>query len=310
MEDVDPSKLNLETIRAQAISLGWQDCGITTPYLPERDRLRYLEWLREGKQGNLQYMENVLRENPTDWFPGAKSIIMFLSYYKQKKVSFEQPVVASYARGRDYHNVHRKRLKKMVQWLEETSQQQDIARPFSDSSPILEKVFAVQSGLGWIGKNTLLIHRKYGTFTLLSGIITRLALPTHPPVQELNRCGTCERCLEACPTQALTPFSLDARRCISYHLIESKNAIPEFVQKNNPGYVFGCDLCQDACPHNWNKPESNSLEFSPSQGIGAQVSKERFQTIKRTPERLFGTPLQRRKVAGLERTLDSLEAFK
>ena len=129
------------------------------------------------------YMEQQLRCFPEELLPGSKRVILFISSYKQEKRPFSEygGLIASYARGRDYHQVHRRRLKKMIRWLEEVSQQKDIAKGFSDSVPILEKALAVQAGLGWFGKNTLLIHRKYGTFTLLSGILTTLEFPITSP---------------------------------------------------------------------------------------------------------------------------------
>ena len=217
---------------------------------------------------------------------------------------------ASYARGRDYHHLHRKRLKALISWMEQQVGRQGIAKPFSDSAPVLEKALAVQAGLGWFGKNTLLIHRRFGTFILLSGIMTSLSFSYSTQALRLARCGTCQRCLEACPTQALvSPYLLDARRCLSYHLIESKAPIPEWVQARNPGYIFGCDICQDACPHNWKKPLSETVEFS-TNGVGAYLTEEGLQAIEEDPTLLHGTPLQRRGSAGLRRTWESLHNIK
>ncbi|MEC7839139.1 MAG: tRNA epoxyqueuosine(34) reductase QueG [Chlamydiota bacterium] len=296
--------ITLAEIREKALNLGWDDVGITDAIIPEEDIKAYREWLSENYHGNLGYMENELRCSPQQLLPDAKSAIIFLSYYKQEKQEFTDSagVIASYARGRDYHNVHRRRLKKFIRWLEEKSGQTDIAKGFSDSTPVLEKALAVQAGLGWFGKNTLLIHRKYGTFTLLAGVFTSLKLPvTTTKNLRLPKCGSCTRCLDACPTKAITaPYKLDARKCLSYHLIESKKEIPEKIRNENPGYVFGCDICQDACPHNLRKPLSLSPDFSPEKGIGSYIDENKLSNILKNPESLFGTPLNRRGQEGLD----------
>ena len=256
-------------------------------------------------------MENQLRCDPQSLFPHAKTAIIFVTYYKQEKIPFinGQGVVASYARGRDYHKVHRKRLKKMICWLEETSGQKEIAKGFSDSTPVLEKALACQAGLGWFGKNTLLIHRKYGTFILLSGILTSLEFDFIQSKNErLNRCGVCTRCIDSCPTQAIvSPFQLDAAKCLSYQLIESKKPLPSEMTMANPGYIFGCDICQDVCPHNDRKPLSLLPEFQASVGIGNKIDETTISEIEKHPEKLHGTPLQRRGVNGLRHSFDQLK---
>jgi epoxyqueuosine reductase len=298
-----------EEIRVKALSLGWDDVGITRAEIPKEDIEAYQEWLAKGYQANLSYMENQVRCHPQELLPGAKSAILFVSYYKQEKLPFKEGagLVASYARGRDYHHVHRKRLKKFIQWMEEKTGQTHIAKGFSDSSPVLEKALAVQAGLAWFGKNTLLIHRRFGTFFLLSGLFTTLEL-VHPPLSmRLPRCGSCTRCLDACPTQALvSPYRLDAAKCLSYHLIESKQEIPLQIQKKNPGYVFGCDICQDVCPHNVRPQPSSTPEFDASQGMGNYLQLSDFDALEKAPETLFGTPLQRKGIAGLKKNLETL----
>jgi len=301
--------ISFEAIKEQALKLGWDDVGITVAKIPPEDMAAYRDWLSEEKHGDLAYMENQIRCYPEELLPGAKTAIIFVSYYKQEKQPFRkgEGVVASYARGRDYHHVHRKRLKKFIHWLEETSGQQGIAKGFSDSTPVLEKALAVQAGLGWFGKNTLLIHRKFGTFTLLSGLFTTLELPYSLLNMRLPLCGVCTKCIDACPTQAITsPYKLDAARCLSYHLIESKKEIPEEIQQLNPGYIFGCDICQDVCPHNARKEASKTADFAPEQGMGAILDMLKLEKLEEQPELLFGTPLQRRKVEGLKYTATTL----
>lgn len=297
-------------IKAKALQLGWDDVGITEAIIPKEDIQAYKTWLSQGKQAELAYMEKEIRCYPEQYFPGAKTAILFVTHYKQPKQEFksDKGLIASYARGRDYHHLHRKRIKKFIQWLEEYCKQTDIAKGFSDSSPVLEKALAVQAGLGWFGKNTLLIHRRFGTFTLLSGVFTTLEIKSLHTGMRLPRCGSCNRCLDACPTQAITsPYQLDASKCLSYHLIESKKEIPEEIQKKNPGYIFGCDICQDVCPHNIRSPLSNQEDFSAEKGQGDYLSFSDLKILQENPEQLFSTPLQRRGVKGLKYSASTLK---
>lgn len=303
------SPVSLDEIREIALQLGWDDVGVTEAKIQEKGIQEYRKWLQNDSHGDLTYMENQIRAFPQELFPGAQSAIIFVTNYKQERVDFPKDggLVASYARGRDYHHVHRKRLKKFIKWLEERTGQQNIAKGFSDSTPIMEKPLAVQAGLGWFGKNTLLIHRKFGTFTLLSGVLTTLKLPHTVLDMFIPRCGVCQRCMDACPTKAITsPYALDAAKCLSYHLIESKKDIPKEIQAKNPGYIFGCDICQDVCPHNVRSKASTAEEFSPSKGMGAILKLSDIERLEATPEKLFGTPLQRRGVKGLRHTAETL----
>ncbi len=307
LSNSDP--LSFEELKQQALELGWDDVGITSAKVPEEDILAYKEWLKEEFHGDLGYMENEIRCYPEKLLPGAKTALIFVTYYKQPPLPFEKDagLIASYARGRKYHNVHHSRLKKMIRWLEARTGKTNIAKGFSDSTPILEKALAVQAGLGWFGKNTLLIHRKFGTFTLLSGLITTLEIAGQVQTLRLPRCGSCTRCIDACPTKALvSPYRLDAAKCLSNHLIESEKAIPKDIAKKNPGYIFGCDICQDVCPHNKRTPVSNAKDFSPESGMGAYLSLPQLGELELEPEKLFGTPLQRRGVTGLKETAKHL----
>jgi epoxyqueuosine reductase len=299
--------ISFEELRTEALSLGWDDVGVTVPEISAENLQDFKKWLDNGLHGELEYMENPVRRDPRELYPEAKTAIIFVTNYKQPQIQPREDagIVASYARGRDYHHLHRKRLKKFIQWLENKSGQINIAKPFSDSSPILEKALAVQAGLGWFGKNTLLIHRRFGTFTLLSGVLTSLIIEEVKLEARLPRCGSCTKCIDACPTQAITaPYILDGKKCLSYHLIESKKPIPEDIAQKNPGYVFGCDICQNVCPHNVRSPLSVINEFKPESGIGEYLNIEKLLTLEAEPERLFGTPLQRRKVPGLKHNLE------
>lgn len=294
-----------KTIRETAREIGYDDVGITTAKIPPEDIASYLAWLRAGNHAGLTYMEKQIRTSPEELLPGAKTAILFVTYYKQERREFVRGkgLIASYARGRDYHHLHRKRIKKFIQWLEKKSGEKNIAKGFSDSTPIMERALAVQAGLGWFGKNTLLIHRRFGTFTLLSGVLTTLEIEGVEKKERLPRCGSCTRCLDSCPTGALTPYSLNANLCLSYHLIESKAPIPKEIAKKNPGFLLGCDICQDVCPHNVRKPLSDEATFAEESGFGSYLDLSQLQEIEKEPERLFGTPLQRRGVKGLQHNL-------
>lgn len=298
---------SFDEIKAQALALGWDDVGITTPEIPQEDIDAYLAWLEADFQGDLTYMKNAIRCDPQQLLPGAKTAIVFISNYKKAPLPFieGEGLIASYARGRDYHQVHQRRIKKFIRWLSEYTGTDVSARGFSDSKPILEKALAVKAGLGWFGKNTLLIHRRFGTFILLSGILTTLEIPLPAvPNLRLPKCGICTKCLDVCPTGALIdPYILNATLCLSYHLIEAKGDVPEEIKEKNPGYAFGCDLCQDVCPHNVRSPLSVREEFSPEQGIGNYLNAEKLLDIKTEPTRLYGTPLKRRGVEGLQNNL-------
>jgi epoxyqueuosine reductase len=295
-------------VKDKALALGFDDVGITKAQIPQADIDAYESWLESGKHGELEYMEKRMRCSPQELLPGAKTAIICVSYYKKDKS--EQPEtgkVASYAWGRDYHNVHHRRLKKLIRYIEDHSGLKGCCKAFSDSAPILERALAVQAGLGWFGKNTLLIHRRFGTFTLLSGILTTLDLE-NPTIKDerMPRCGSCTSCLDACPTGALKPYELDANLCLSYHLIEAKNPIPEKIQRQNPGYAFGCDICQDACPHNVRKPPSDTEDFQSHKGLGSFLDLSLIEELEQKPEKLFGTPLKRRGVQGLRWNTESV----
>lgn len=300
---------SVEEIKSKALELGWDDASITSASIPHEDIQAYSDWVAAGFHAEMEYMKNELRCAPTELLPGAQTAIIFVSYYKDDEESFNEKkgVIASYARGKDYHNVHHRRLKKFCHWLKERVPDESFeCKRFSDSTPILEKALAVKAGLGWFGKNTLLIHKQFGTYTLLSGVLTTLRLEDLPAHPRLPRCGSCTRCLDSCPTQALTPYALDANKCLSYHLIESKTEIPQEIAQKNPGYIFGCDICQSVCPHNTRKPLSHSTEFGRDEGIGASLSLEDLSQIEQSPELLFGTPLKRAGAKRMKNTLESL----
>ncbi|MCS6789683.1 MAG: tRNA epoxyqueuosine(34) reductase QueG [Bacteroidia bacterium] len=255
-----------QAVRSLARGLGFDACGIAPVFSLEEAPpnspaalayQRYLRWIEEGKHADMHYLaENPkLRSTPESLLPQGKSLVFVLQSYFHTKRAVS--VIAQYAWGKDYHTSIRRRLQIIADYLMRHGAQ---ARPFVDSAPILEKAWAVEAGLGWIGKNTLLIHPKLGTYTFIGGVITTAELLPDEPFQE-SLCGTCQRCIEACPTGALTPYQIDARRCIAYWTIEAPS-----LSENAPStgkWVFGCDICQQVCPWNRFARPQGELDFRP-----------------------------------------------
>ncbi|MFO7530790.1 MAG: tRNA epoxyqueuosine(34) reductase QueG [Marinobacter sp.] len=281
-------------IRQWAQQLGFADAGITLPDTgPHADRLN--AWLAEDYQGEMEYMghHGDKRYTPTSLVPGTARIISVRMDYlpapdnpKQALTDRETAYVTRYALGRDYHKLMRKRLATLAKWIDEAVSGFEY-RAFVDSAPVLERALAQRAGLGWIGKNNMLIHPKAGSFFFLGEIFTSAPIPVDPPF-ETEHCGSCSACLEVCPTDAFVgPHLLDARRCISYLTIELKSSIPEELRPKMGNRVFGCDDCQLVCP--WNKFSKPTAEqdFQPRHGLDNSSLAELFlwteeQFLKRT----------------------------
>ncbi|SFM91343.1 tRNA epoxyqueuosine(34) reductase QueG [Marinobacter pelagius] len=281
-------------IRQWARELGFADAGITLPETgPHADRLQ--AWLAEGYQGEMDYMghHGDKRYTPTSLVPGTARIISVRLDYlpapdnpKQALTDRGTAYVTRYALGRDYHKLMRKRLATLAKWIDEAVSGFEY-RAFVDSAPVLERALAQRAGLGWIGKNNMVIHPKAGSFFFLGEIFTSAPLPVDPPF-ESEHCGSCSACLEVCPTDAFVgPHLLDARRCISYLTIELKGSIPEELRPKMGNRVFGCDDCQLVCP--WNKFSKPTAEqdFQPRHGLDNSSLAELFlwteeQFLKRT----------------------------
>lgn len=281
-------------IRQWAQELGFADAGITLPETgPHANRLR--AWLAEGYQGEMEYMghHGDKRYTPTSLVPGTARIISVRMDYlsapdnpKQALTDRETAYVTRYALGRDYHKLMRKRLATLAKWIDEAVSGFEY-RAFVDSAPVLERALAQRAGLGWIGKNNMVIHPKAGSFFFLGEIFTSAPLPVDDAF-ETEHCGSCSACLEICPTDAFVgPHLLDARRCISYLTIELKGSIPEELRPQMGNRVFGCDDCQLVCP--WNKFSKPTAEqdFQPRHNLDNSSLAELFlwteeQFLKRT----------------------------
>ena len=247
-------------LKAQAFGLGFDLVGITT-LGPPATGARFDEWLDAGLHGDMAYLAGdgaALRRDTRRPHAGATHAIVLATQYGGREPSGP---VARYARGDDYHELLRERTRALHHWLEAELGRPVNARPYVDSGPILERDLAQRAGLGWFGKNTMLIHPKAGSFFFLSSLFVELgpdaALDVDDPF-EADRCGSCTRCLDACPTQAFTgPRVLDATQCISYLTIELRGAIPEPLRERMDGLLYGCDICQEVCP--WNVSFTTAL---------------------------------------------------
>ena len=256
-------------IKEKALALGFHLVGIAAVDAPESASDRLQAWLALGYQADMGWMNNPKRFDVRACMPDVQSIIcVALNYYTphQRPDGKEYAKISRYGWGRDYHKVMQKKLKALTNWLQGQGDGIE-ARYYADTGPVQEKAWAQRAGIGWIAKNSNVITREYGSWVFLGEVLTNLALtPDQPHTQH---CGTCTRCLEACPTNAIAePFVVDANRCIAYHTIENRaEALPEAIAPHLEGWVAGCDICQDVCP--WNQRFANPTdvaEFEPYPG--------------------------------------------
>lgn len=290
-------------VKRRAEELGFVACGITDP-APIDDGGRLDRWLAGGYAGVMRYLHRQARKrkDPRLIIPAANSVVVvFDNYYNGDPTSGPPPKVARYARGKDYHRVTRDRLEPLAELLR--SHGARIAHTFADSGPVPERALALRAGLGWIGKNTMLIRPGAGSFFFIGTIFTDLTLE-HDRTDATDHCGTCTRCLDACPTGALVePQVLDATRCISYLTIEQKGPIPDNIAERLDGWVFGCDICNEVCPWNQRFAEPTAeVEFQ-SQHLLDGAGPELFDEMNEEEfARRFGeTPLERPGLRGMRR---------
>jgi epoxyqueuosine reductase len=306
---MDSSNLT-DRLKAEASRLGFDQVGIA-PAVGPPSYPRYLEWLRAGHAAGMGYLERQAeaRAHPDRLLEGVRSVVVASFVYGRPQSTPAGPTqgkVARYARAADYHDVFWRRLEALLDWLKHEAPGVR-GRAVADTAPLLERDFARLAGLGWVGKNTMLIDRRLGSFTLLGALLLDLELRYDPPV-ESSHCGTCTRCLDACPTDAFTgPYQLDARRCISYWTIEHKGAMPDEVAGQLDGWVFGCDVCQEVCP--WNRKAAAGRE--PTLDPGEEWSHpDLVAWLTADPaafsKALKGTALSRAKRSGLLRNAASV----
>ena len=300
-------KIKTEIIKKTAKNLGFLSCGISQAEFLEEEAPRLEKWLSEERHGKMTYMENHFdkRLDPRLLVPGAKSVIsLLLNYYTNKKQVEGAPKISKYAFGTDYHFVIKDKLSKLFKAIQKHIGEIN-GRVFVDSAPVMDKVWASRSGLGWIGKNTNLISQKVGSFFFIAELILDVELEYDTPVTD--HCGTCTACIDACPTDALTPYNIDASKCISYLTIELKDQIPTEFQNKIGNWAFGCDVCQDVCP--WNrfakqheepllKPKSEFLDLT--RDDWEELTEVTFDTIFKN------SAVKRTRYEGLMRNLSFL----
>ena len=298
---------NTSFIKSKAQELGFQYCGISKAEYLEEEAPRLESWLKNGMHGQMAYMANHFdkRLDPTKLVEGAKSVVSLLyNYYPNPDLAQEDSYkIAKYAYGKDYHFVIKDKLKTFIQSIQNHIGEVD-GRVFVDSAPVLERVWAQKSGLGWIGKNTLLLNKEGGSFFFIAELILDLELEEDDPVKDY--CGTCTKCMDACPTDAFpAPYQLDASKCISYLTIELKEQIPEEFKGKFEDWIFGCDICQDVCPWNrFSKPHQEN-EFDPHGSLGEMKKKEWEEITKDVFNEMFKTSaVKRTKYDGLKRNIN------
>lgn len=263
-----------QLIKTTASALGFNFCGISKAEFLEEEASKLEAWLKRGYQGKMGYLENHFdkRLNPTLLVPGAKSVIslMYNYYPKQDLARGSNLKIAKYAYGEDYHFVVKDKLKTLVQRLRDKVGEVN-GRAFVDSAPVMERAWAAKSGLGWIGKNSLLLNRNAGSFFFLAELIIDLELEYDGPIPDY--CGTCTACMDACPTDAIPePYIVDGSKCISYFTIELKEEIPQSMKGKFDNWIFGCDICQDVCPWNRFATPHQESRFEPADALKEMAS--------------------------------------
>ena len=299
-------------IKAAARRLGFEGIGIAKAEPMEAEAKRLEAWLQQGLHGKMGYMENHFdkRTDPTLLVPGAKSVISLLyNYYTPKQQQDPTaPKISKYAYGKDYHYVIKDKLKELLAFISDEIGAVH-GRCFVDSAPVLERDWAKRSGLGWVGKNTLLIHPKKGSYFFLAELIIDLELSTDHPIKDY--CGTCTRCIDACPTEAISPngYVVDGSKCISYFTIELKENIPTTYKGKFENWMFGCDICQDVCPWNRFSYQHQEEQFQPSSTLLEMTKKEWIEITEDVFKKVFKkSAVKRTKYAGLKRNIEFLES--
>ena len=298
-----------QQIKAEAKRLGVLSCGIAQAGFLEAEAPRLERWLKNGFQGEMQYMENHFdkRLDPTLLVDGAKSVIsLLLNYYPETIQNSDTYQISKYAYGEDYHFVIKQKLSELLQFIQ-TEIGEIKGRAFVDSAPVLDKAWAAKSGLGWVGKNSNLITQKTGSFYFIAELIIDLPLDYDTPTTD--HCGTCTACIDACPTQAIVaPYVVDGSKCISYYTIELQNQLPVEMKGTWNDWIFGCDICQDVCP--WNRfskpntepalqPHSDLLQFSKKDW--EEITEDTFRKVFKN------SAVKRTKFKGLQRNINFLK---
>jgi len=297
-------------IKSKALEIGFDSCGIAKAEKMD-DEARVLEaWLNQGLHGKMAYMENHFdkRIDPRKLVDGAKSVIsLSYNYYtEEKQLDANAPKIAMYALGKDYHEVVREKLELLFKFIKVEAG--DInGRCFVDSAPVLERAWAQRTGIGWVGKNTNILTKRRGSYFFLSEIILDIDLEYDTPVKDY--CGSCTRCIDACPTDAIyEPYKLEASKCISYFTIELKDEVlPVELKGKFENWMFGCDICQQVCPINSQSAVNKEPLFKPNPELLALTSEDWKELSEETYQRIFRhSAVKRTKFKGLKRNISFL----
>lgn len=298
-------------IREEALRLGFSFIGFAKAEQMDKEARQLEKWLKQGAHGQMSYMANHFekRVDPTKLVEGAKSVVSLLFNYhaEQKQEDAGVPKIASYAFGEDYHFVVKHRLKDLLRFINETIGEVS-GRCFVDSAPVLERDWAKRSGNGWIGKNTLLIHPKQGSYFFLAELIIDLELVYDTPIKDY--CGTCTKCIDACPTEAIASdgYWMDGSKCISYLTIELREAIPEAFNGKLENWVFGCDICQEVCPWNRFAKQHKEPAFDPHPDLLKMKKRDWEEITEDVFKEIFRrSAVKRTKYEGLKRNIDFLK---
>lgn len=301
---------NTNLIKQEAGNLGFMFCGISKAEFLSEEAPKLEQWLSKGMHGSMQYMENHFdkRLDPTLLVPGAKSVVSLVYNYYPKKdlANSDSYKIAKYAYGQDYHYVVKDKLKSLLDVIHDKIGEVD-GRAFVDSAPVMERQWAQRSGVGWIGKNSLLLNKQSGSFFFLAELILDLELTPDGPVKDF--CGTCTACMDACPTDAIPdPYVVDASKCISYFTIELKDQIPTEVKGKFENWMFGCDICQDVCPWNrFSKPHQEPA-FEPHEQLEGMTKTDWEEITEEVFREIFRkSAVKRTKYEGLKRNIKFLK---
>jgi epoxyqueuosine reductase len=298
-----------QLIKAEAKRLGFLSCGISKAEFLEEEAPRLEKWLNQNRHGQMAYMEDYFdkRLDPTLLVEDGKSVIsLLLNYYPSEFQNEESYKISKYAYGKDYHNVIKKKLKKLLNTIKREIGEVS-GRAFIDFAPVMEKAWAAKSGLGWLGKNNNLLTKQVGSFYFIAELIVDLELEYDHATTD--HCGSCTACIDACPTQAIIqPYVVDGSKCISYFTIELKDNLPQEMKGKLDDWVFGCDVCQDVCPWNkFSKPHNEPL-FNANPELLSFTKKDWEEITEDTFNKVFkGSAVNRTQLSGFKRNIAFLK---
>lgn len=307
-------QINANNLKAEALRLGFSRCGLARANaVDEAAATAFQQWIAQGQQASMHYMQDNMdkRLDPRLLLPGAKTVMAFaLNYFPSQRLSDAQLQFAYYAYGRDYHDAVRQRLRQIAATLPLLPgiPAEEQVKICCDTVPMLDRYWAVQAGLGWIGKNTNLIIPHAGSYFVLGEIVCTLAADAYDAPMP-SHCGTCRLCLDACPTGALCqPRTLDASRCLSYLTIENRGDLPAHAAQAMGNHIYGCDRCQQACPHNRFAQPTSVEEFAPTPEFLAMTADDWRHLTREQYQRLFkGSAVKRAKFEGLVRNIQAAD---